>query len=150
MNRLQLLLADDDEDDCLFFKEALGELPISSQLTTVYNGEQLMQLLTNTTGKLPDALFLDLNMPRKSGYECLSEIKLDPKLKQLPVIVLSTSFEQTEVEQLCANGAQLCIRKPAEYAQLKGLIQQALTLLVKPRNLQPAGEQADVVTTSTQ
>lgn len=131
MNRLQLLLADDDEDDCLFFKESLDALPIASQLTTVYNGEQLMQLLAKTTDKLPDVLFLDLNMPRKSGYECLSEIKLDPKLKQLPVIILSTSFEQAEVDQLCANGAQLCIRKPAQYSQLKGLIQEALTLLTQ-------------------
>ncbi|MVM38046.1 response regulator [Spirosoma sp. HMF3257] len=65
INQWHLLLADDDEDDCLFFKEALSRLPIASDLTTVQDGEQLMQLLTNRADPLPDALFLDLNMPRK-------------------------------------------------------------------------------------
>ena len=60
---LNIVLADDDTDDCLFFKEALGELIISTNLITVHDGEELMQLLTNETTKLPQILFLDLNMP---------------------------------------------------------------------------------------
>lgn len=79
--QLNILLADDDSDDCLFFKEALRELLLSTNLTTVHDGEQLMQLLTNETNVLPHVLFLDLNMPRKNGFECLTEIKLSKKLK---------------------------------------------------------------------
>src|SRR5580704_5402709 len=91
---LNILLADDDIDDCIFFEEALEECPLSTHFTCVPDGEQLMQLLTNETNGLPHVLFLDLNMPRKNGFECLSELKVDKKLKQLPVIIFSTSFEQ--------------------------------------------------------
>jgi CheY-like chemotaxis protein len=84
---LNILLADDDLDDCIFFKEAVGELMLSANLKVVHDGEQLMQLLISETSELPDVLFLDLNMPRKNGFECLTEIKLDPRLKQLPIII---------------------------------------------------------------
>ena len=126
---LQLLLADDDEDDCLFFKEALAELPVATHLTTVQDGEQLMQWLTTNTGPLPQALFLDLNMPRKGGYECLVEIKADQQLQQIPVIIFSTSFEKEVADLLLKKGAISCIRKPTDFSQLKQVIQQALTLI---------------------
>lgn len=137
-NQLQILLADDDEDDCLFFKEALNELPVAVHLTTVYDGEELMQLLNRQGKLLPHVVFLDLNMPRKSGYECLAEIKRDQKLKQLPVIILSTSFEKEMANMLYQIGAHDCIRKPDSITQLKLLIQQALTLLTQEPHLQPA------------
>lgn len=136
-NQLQILLADDDEDDCLFFKEALDELPVAAHLTIAQNGEQLMQLLTNSTEQLPNVLFLDLNMPRKSGYECLSEIKSNQKLRQLPVIILSTSFEPAIADLLYKNGAKACIRKPADFSTLKQVIQQALTLVAQANGSQP-------------
>ena len=81
-NALYILLADDDEDDCAFFKEALDELLLSVSLVTVNDGVQLMDFLSdNPLKRLPDILFLDLNMPRKSGFECLAEIKEIDKLK---------------------------------------------------------------------
>ena len=137
LNQLNILLADDDIDDCLFFKEALGELILSTHLKTVNDGEQLMQLLANETNVLPHVLFLDLNMPRKNGFECLTEIKLSKKLKQLPVIVFSTSFEQEVVNQLYKNGAQYFIRKPSEFSQFKNIIQLSLALITKENISQP-------------
>ena len=134
---LNLLLADDDTDDCIFFKEALKEFPLPTHLTTVHNGEQLMQLLTNETNELPHVLFLDLNMPRKNGFECLSEIKLNKKLKQLPIIMFSTSFEQEVVNLLYKNGAQYFIRKPAGFSQFKKIIQQSLALIAQGNISQP-------------
>ena len=95
-----LLLADDDIDDCTFFEDALEELPISATLLTVNDGVQLMNYLSAKSDNLPDALFLDLNMPRKSGFECLSEIKLINKLKDLPVIIFSTSLNMEVVDLL--------------------------------------------------
>lgn len=139
-NQLQILLADDDQDDCLFFKEAMSELPLAAHLTIVNDGEELLELLTKEGEPLPDVLFLDLNMPRKSGYECLAEIKRDQKIKQLPVIILSTSFEKEMADLLYQIGAHYCIRKPASITQLKQVIQQALTLLVQGAYLQPAKE----------
>lgn len=129
IKQLNILLADDDMDDCIFFKEAVEELLPSTNLKVVHDGEQLMQQLRNETNELPHVLFLDLNMPRKNGFECLSEIKLSEKLKKLPVIVFSTSFEQEVVNQLYQNGAQYFIRKPSEFSQFKKIIQQTLTLI---------------------
>ena len=140
MNQLNILLADDDTDDCLFFKEALGELLLFTHLTTVNDGEQLMQLLTNEINVLPHVLFLDLNMPRKNGFECLTEIKLSKRLKQLPVIVFSTSFEQEVVNQLYQNGAQYFIRKPSEFSQFKKIIQLSLALITTENISQPSKE----------
>src|SRR5450432_1511942 len=94
-----------------------------------------MQLLTKETNELPVVLFRDLNMPRKNGFECLLELKLNETLKQLPVIIFSTSFEQEVVNQLHKNGAQYYIRKPTEFSQLQKLIQLALNLMEKENNL---------------
>jgi CheY-like chemotaxis protein len=132
-----ILLADDDTDDCLFFKAVVAEFPLSTSLTTVHDGEELMQLLTNEKNELPHILFLDLNMPRKNGFECLSEIKLSKKLKELPVIIYSTSFEQEVANLLYKNGAQYFIRKPSEFAQFKKIIHQALTLITQENISKP-------------
>src|SRR6185295_4050117 len=97
---LNILLADDDTDDCIFFKAAVKEFSMATTLSTVHDGEQLMELLTKEGNELPDVLFLDLNMPRKNGFECLSEIKQNKNLEHLPVIMFSTSFEQEVVNLL--------------------------------------------------
>jgi CheY-like chemotaxis protein len=146
---LSILLADDDADDCIFFKEAVEELFVSIQLLTMPDGEQLMRYLNYETNKLPDILFLDLNMPRKNGFECLSEIKLNPKLKQLPVIVFSTSFEQEVVNLLYKNGAQYFIRKPSEFSQFKKIIHQAITTLITPQNIPLQTRENFVLTVQT-
>ena len=138
---LNILLADDDIDDCIFFKEAVEELLISTTFRIVHEGEQLMQLLTNDATELPDVLFLDLNMPRKNGFECLSEIKGNIKLSQLPVIIFSTSLEQEVVNQLYKNGAQYFIRKPSDFSQFKKIIQQTIAIIAKENIAQPAREE---------
>lgn len=127
--KLNLLLADDDPDDCFLFKEAIEELALSVHLTTVHNGEQLMQRLSKKQNKLPDILFLDLNMPRINGFACLSKIKRNEKLQKLPVIIFSTSFDQFMVNLVYKDAAHYYIRKPAEFWQLKKVIYQALTLI---------------------
>ena len=139
--QLNILLADDDMDDCSFFEEALKEFLLPTQFTAVHNGEQLMQLLTNETYQLPHVLFLDLNMPRKNGFECLCEIKLNEKLKQVPVIIFSTSFEQEVVNLLYKNGAQYFIRKPANFLQFTNIIDHALTVIAQGDLEQPMMEQ---------
>jgi DNA-binding NarL/FixJ family response regulator len=79
-------------------------------------------------------------MPRKNGFECLSEIKLSKKLNQLPVIIFSTSFEQEVVNQLYQNGAQYFIRKPSEFSQFKKIIQHSLALIAQENISQPTRE----------
>lgn len=137
---LNLLLADDDIDDCTFFEEALKESLVPTNLTAVHDGEEVMQQLLNEKSKLPDVLFLDLNMPRKNGSECLSEIKLNDKLEGLPVIIFSTSMEKEVVDLLYKNGAQYFIHKPVEFQKFKKIIQQTLTLITGENILQPTRE----------
>lgn len=148
-NPLSILLADDDTDDCIFFKEAVEELQLPTQLSTLHDGEQLMEHLNNKTNALPDVLFLDLNMPRKNGFECLSEIKGNQKLKQLPVIIFSTSFEQEVVNLLYKNGAQYFIRKPSEFSQFKKIIHQTITTLKVPQKKLQRSRESFVLSVQT-
>ncbi len=124
--QLHLLLADDDADDREFFQEALENTAFSTQLTTVQDGQELMQWLTQKRVNLPDLLFLDLNMPRKSGYECLAEIKQNPDLHELPVIILTTAANPSEIEKLYQIGAQNYIQKPSDFVKLAQVIEQVL------------------------
>lgn len=140
METLEILLADDDLDDCLFFCEAVKELDINSNLRTVHDGEQLMELLSNKLVTLPNVLFLDLNMPRKNGFECLEEIKNNQNLLSLPVIVYSTSFEQDVVNQLYRSGAQFYIRKPSVFLQFKKIIGLALSIILSGDLKRPKSE----------
>ena len=136
----RILLADDDKDDIILFEDVLEELHLSTHLTTVNNGEQLMQLLNDEKELLPDILFLDLNMPRKDGLYCLSQMKNKERLKYIPVIIFSTSYARETVSLLYKNGAQYYIRKPNDFAQLKRLIHMALTLTSQTDISQPHRE----------
>ncbi|KVV15991.1 response regulator [Flavobacterium sp. TAB 87] len=133
----QLLLADDDMDDCLFFQEALEDLRLSTNLTTVSDGVQLMELLTTEGTQLPDALFLDLNMPRKSGFECLAEIKENQALKEIPIVIFSTSLDKDVVNKLYDKGANYYVRKPGDFNILQKVIHEAIIRLKKNKMQQP-------------
>jgi CheY-like chemotaxis protein len=134
---LNILLADDDLDDRFFFDKVLKEIPISTSLKTVNNGEQLMIFLNENLQKLPDVLFLDLSMPRKTGFECLSEIKENINLRHLKVIMFTTSFtrgadlEENLKSTLLKMGARDYIRKPNEYEELKKVIHNALLKIIE-------------------
>ncbi len=132
-----IVLADDDDDDCMFFKDALDELSVPACVNTVSNGVELMQLLECQPSDLPDVIFLDLNMPRKTGFDCLKEIKQNEQLKQLNVIIYSTSSNQDMIDLLYNNGAQFYIRKPAAFADLKSVIHKAILLSRQSRFTQP-------------
>ena len=137
MTNYNILLADDDDDDRSFFIDALEELPVDVSLQTVSNGAELMQLLNRDALSLPQVLFLDLNMPRKSGFECLEEIKQDEKLKQLPVIIYSTSADSDVIDLLYKKGAHYYIRKPAQFSDLKSVIHKAITVVGHQRRQPP-------------
>ena len=128
LKQLNVLLADDDMDDCIFFKKALSELPLPTQLTTVHDGEELMQMLNKETIQLPHVIFLDINMPRKNGFECLAEIKQNDRLKDVPVIMFSTTNSRDAMSALFKTGADVYIRKPGNFEQLKELIRYALPM----------------------
>lgn len=137
---INILLADDDKADCLLFKEALEELPVSAMLTIVHNGEQLIEEITRKGSQFPDVLFLDLNMPRKNGLATLGEIKRNTDLQNLPVIIFSTASDVESVKNVFRNAAHYYICKPPDFSQLKKVIYEALTLIRQKNNPLPLRE----------
>lgn len=123
---LQILLADDDESDRLLFKEAFAELKVNSIVQTVNDGVQLMEWLNRKNIRLPHLLFLDLNMPRKNGLECLKEIKSNEKLKAISIAIYSTSDNEKDMDETFRNGANVYITKPNDFNTLKQVLEKAV------------------------
>lgn len=138
-----IFLTDDDADDCLLFSEALQEVTGNDQtrLTIASDGVKLMQVLDQTVPPAPEIIFLDLNMPRKNGFECLDEIRNDPRLKDIPVVIFSTSSNKDVVERTYQQGANYYICKPQSYSVLKQTIAFVLSLDNHHLNNRPLREQ---------
>ncbi|RFS17996.1 response regulator [Emticicia sp. C21] len=124
---IKVLLAEDDEDDQFFFSDALAELPFPTELTIASNGKDAVEKLTQAESK-PDIIFLDLNMPKMNGKDCLKFIRMDKTFCSIPCIILSTSSAHTEIEETYHAGANLYILKPNEGSNLLKMVNKALKL----------------------
>ncbi|NUY79485.1 response regulator [Flavobacterium sp. MAH-1] len=127
-NIVEILLVDDDQDDRSIFSDALSELKIETSLNMLEDGRDLVAYLEDTKNKRPDILFLDLNMPYKSGVECLKEIRTIDKFKDLSVAIYSTSNSEKDMEDTFINGANIYIRKPNDFTQLKKVLTEVLSI----------------------
>ncbi len=125
---LFILLADDDEDDRLFFKEAFDEIKMKTKVHTVNDGVELMKYLNSKDVVLPHILFLDLNMPLKSGLECLKEIRETKALKDLSVAIYSTSGSEEDIEKTFVKGANVYIKKPNDFSTLKRVLSEVISI----------------------
>lgn len=125
---IYILLADDDEDDRLFFRDAFNEIKIKTNVTIVNDGVELMNYLLQENNVLPHILFLDLNMPRKSGMDCLREIKDSERLKNIPVSIYSTSASEQDIEETFVKGANVYIKKPSNFTSLKKVLTEVITI----------------------
>lgn len=125
---LYILLAEDDEDDRLFFKEALEDIKVKTNINFVTNGAQLMDYLNQSGIRLPHVVFLDLNMPVKSGMECLIEIRRNNRLKDLAIVIYSTSASEEDIEDAFVNGANIYIKKPNDFSLLKSTLAKVISL----------------------
>ena len=119
------MIIDDDEDDRMFFKQALNEMLTSSLSLEAKDGIEALQLLGKTERK-PDYIFLDINMPRMDGRECLLELKSDATLKSIPVIMYSTSFTDDSIAELLALGASGYLNKPTDMNKLPAQILETI------------------------
>jgi CheY-like chemotaxis protein len=127
---MQILMADDDEDDRRAVAKAWKTARAANPIDFVNDGEQLMDYLHRrgqfsglAAGSRPGLILLDLNMPKKDGREALKEIKADPELRQIPVIVLTTSKAEEDVYRTYDLGANSFITKPVTFTSLVELIQ---------------------------
>lgn len=124
----RIVLAEDDADDRELFLEALATIQPAIRIATVENGEKLMTHLRGPD-ESPDCIFLDLNMPRKSGKECLLEIRQNPKTQKIPVIVYSTSLNALDVDETFRFGATCFVRKPNSFGELKDILTKNMFVL---------------------
>jgi CheY-like chemotaxis protein len=125
-----IFLADDDADDRAFFADALKEISTETELTTASDGVELMTALDEnvTEPPPPHLIFLDLNMPLKNGYECLKEIKETRKLRNIPVVVFSTSGSSMAIDTAYRLGASCYVHKPNSHERLIRTLETVLGL----------------------
>ena len=124
-NAIQVLVAEDDPDDRMLLNDAWSECRVANPLRFVEDGEQLMDYLYQRNeysdkGKYPrpGLILLDLNMPKKDGREALQEIKADPDLRSIPVVVMTTSKAEEDIIRTYNLGVSSFISKPAQFVAL--------------------------------
>lgn len=125
---MTILIADDDADDRMFLEQAMRQNGYDQDIRFVEDGEELMEYLkrqgryNESNAPWPNMLILDLNMPRKNGFQALSEIKDDPKLRRLPVIVMTTSSADEDVVKTYNLGVNSFVTKPFNYNRLVEMV----------------------------
>jgi two-component system response regulator len=125
---VSILLVEDDPGDVLLIREAFAEHKVANQLSTVSDGVEAMRFVRGegeyAGREAPDLVLLDLNLPRKSGAEVLAEIKGDPELATIPVIVLTTSDAEEDVLGSYRLHANAYITKPVDFARFREIVHQ--------------------------
>ncbi|MEO6903175.1 MAG: response regulator [Bacteroidia bacterium] len=120
-----IFLVEDDEDDQLFFKEAIQQMGDSFYCTIASNGRKALEIL-NTSAALPDIIFLDINMPELNGFECLRELKKSARFNKIPVVILSTSISMDDILDPENEGVSMFFNKPSSFKTLSTLLKNIL------------------------
>lgn len=120
-----LLLADDDVEECFLFKSIVYNLDPTIYVATVNDGDKVAEALNIVR---PDVVFLDLNMPCKNGIQCLQELQENQVYRFIPVVVYSTSGRPQDINQAYGFGASLYVKKPSMYKDLVETLRDVLSL----------------------
>jgi CheY-like chemotaxis protein len=143
-NLISVLLVEDDPGDVLLIREALADHKVGNVLSTVSDGVEAMRFIRGEGEyaelERPDLVLLDLNLPRKSGAEVLAEIKGDPELSTIPVIVLTTSEAEEDVLRSYRMHANAYITKPVDFQRFKDIVQQIDDFFIGIVKLPPRGQ----------
>lgn len=121
-----ILLVDDNDDDYIFFSDTLKRLYPDIKLTRAEDGRHGMNTL-HEMKPMPDLIFLDINMPRMNGWECLAAIKANQETAHIPVVMFTTSSLKAEISKAKALGANLFVTKPFDYSSFKVVLQNAIS-----------------------
>ncbi|SHM00261.1 Response regulator receiver domain-containing protein [Chitinophaga jiangningensis] len=116
------LLIDDDDDDAYLFEEVLLQISPHVAFKCVANGKDALELLQAGNSDQPHIIFLDLNMPRMDGRECLMELKKNQQLQHIPVIIYTTSSHPNDIRQTLQNGALSFVTKPTNVKDLESIL----------------------------
>lgn len=134
MAEIQILLVEDNEGDIVLTQEALKDGRIKNNLTIAKDGVEALHILDSGT-PLPDLILLDINLPKLNGLEVLTAIKTDPRLKCIPVIMLSTSDEQNDILTSYNNYANCFITKPVDFNSFIEVVRTIETFWISIVNL---------------
>jgi len=136
---LKILLVEDDRVQTLMIEAALEELPQLDLMHVAEDGVEAMEFLRRRSqcmnGQLPDVILLDINMPKKNGFEVLTELKSDPILRRIPIIIFSTSDAQEDIDGAYGQGANTFITKPVTLRDLKAVLNRIADYWVKTARL---------------
>jgi two-component system, chemotaxis family, response regulator Rcp1 len=139
---LGVLLVEDDPGDVVIAEEALRASKLESRLTVVPDGVEAIAYLRRQNGyadaERPDLILLDLNLPRKSGHEVLAEVKADPKLRQIPIVVLTTSGAAEDVARSYDLHANVFVTKPVDFDHFAEVVRQIDDFFLTVAQLPPA------------
>ena len=126
-DRVQILLVEDNEQAIALMREALDEAQVANDLHVVHDGNEAIAFVRRRDGHgdapRPDIVLLDLNLPRKSGQEVLEEIKADPDLRSIPVVILTTSGSDRDVLEAYRRHANAYVRKPMRFDELVNVVE---------------------------
>lgn len=146
-NPITILMADDDIDDRMLIREAFLESRVHNELDFVEDGEELLDYLhrrgkyEGLNGKpYPGLILLDLNMPKKDGREALAEIKADPKLQRIPIVILTTSRAEEDLLKTYGLGVNSFVTKPVTFERLVEIVKVLGTYWVEVVELPPECE----------
>ncbi|MCW3075357.1 MAG: hypothetical protein JWP69_2426 [Flaviaesturariibacter sp.] len=121
----KIVFVDDDPDDCFIFRKALADVSSTVQLHFVSDCDVLIQTLDAIE---PDLVFMDINMPKKSGFECISEIRGLSRYEALPVVMYSCAEQNVQIQKAYGFGAHLYLQKPSSYGALVSSIRTILAM----------------------
>ena len=147
MRPIEILLVEDNEGDVRLTREALQEAKVRNNLAVVRDGEEALEYLRRPLGESgrpprPDLILLDLNLPKKDGREVLAELKRDPDLRRLPVVVLTTSASEKDILESYDLHANCYITKPVDLDQFINVVTHIedcwLTIVKLPTNVDAA------------
>jgi CheY-like chemotaxis protein len=133
MRKLKVIIVENDEDEQMFMKAGFGETGNFEILAFVYNGDELFEYLKENSSVLPDVILSDLNMPGKNGYDILTEVKQNPDLSSIPVIITSTSSAKMIKDKCMALGAADYLVKPDTFNEYLPFAQHLYQSLIEKK-----------------
>ena len=122
----KIIIVDDDADDRAFFCDAVSEVDSDIKCIGLNDGEEAIRFLEENPDEIPDYIFLDLNMPRMNGKQCLKRIKSNKNLSSIPIIIYTTTKSKEDVIETKSLGANYFLTKPNKYSELKLAIRDIL------------------------
>ncbi|MFZ4931146.1 response regulator [Chryseobacterium sp. Mn2064] len=125
---LNVIVADNDENTLIFFKNILKELKISIKVQCFSNGKGLMEYLNNDDAVVPELVFIRYTIPGKDSMECLDEIQSNLKFSKMVTAIFSDPIPESEIEDIFVRGANIYMRKPESFETLKKVLSEIITI----------------------